>query len=236
MWMTNEALQLRPTLQRDWILQQLDSTDEKSIQAAIGLATNHCERYRSGPTVFVPALVGLLPSTKGQLRNQILYALSGLGGLGLAELERLASQTHDDEAAKALDGFRKNWESFLIKPLVALPASACEMSDPLATAEQFLGAAKLPLRLKALSDYLDISGDSERTVELIAATWRADFVALPLLELLGKCGIAATRLVPELKAMIGAETRCVSAGWLHGICSLDEAIIKAAQSALLQLA
>ncbi len=231
-WMINGALENKPHIRRTWITRQIGTTVHERLKDYIRLATSYCERYRLGPDTFVPELVKRLADAQGEHRESILYALSGLGGQGLAELERLATEQNDELAATKLEMFRNNWKSSLIRELDVLPAPSIVMNDRLAEVTQFLEKDHLPTRIRAIREYLALTGDRLKTAELAASAWRPDFVALQLLEIIGECGSVAADLVPELKLLINSEERCVSAGWLQGICSLDEAIAELAKRAI----
>ncbi len=88
------------------------------------------------------------------------------------------------------------------------------------------------VQIAAVRAYWRITNDSAGVVAMVDALWVADVSAIPLLELLGQCGPAATTCLPTLRALVAADRRCVQYGWIRGNCHLDETILAAAANAI----
>ena len=231
LWIVYAALDRKATIQREWIQRCLQQSDSQILKTGISFAELHCERYRQGPSVFVPILSRLLERSSDEVREKILWALSAAGERGLAELEHLANVAADNEAADRLQSFQSIWKSYAVSS-IELSASDSGAQGQLDIVKKQLNSDNPGRRVAAIAQFLQLTQDPDRTVQLVLDNWSMDFIAIPLLELVGACGSAAAHLVPDLNSLIHGDERCVYAGWTGGVCKLDEAIVEAARNAL----
>ena len=143
----------------------------------------------------------------------------------------MANVASDQKAAMTLESFNSAWKSYVVSN-IELSASDAGAQGQLDIVKKQLNSDNPARRVAAIARFLQLTQDPDRTVQLVLDNWSMDFIAVPLLEILGACGAAAAHLVPDLNALIHGDERCVYAGWTDGVCKLDEAIVEAARNAL----
>lgn len=234
LWIVYEALDQKAAVQREWIRRCLQQSAPEILKTAICFVTNYCERHRQGPAVFVPILSRLLKKSSDEVRESILWALSAVGERGLSELGQIAKSNSDRVAAETLESFRSSWKSNAVSR-IELSSDDPDATNRLDWVNRQLNSDNPARRVAAIAKILQLTQDSVRTVQLVLDNWSMDFIAIPLLDILGDCGVAAAHLIPDLNSLVQREERCVYAGWDRGLCKLDEAIVDAAQKALAKI-
>jgi hypothetical protein len=250
-WDLYEALWTNPADQIDLIRWGLRAGDPDLFTQSLRLAERHCRLYRHGPSLFVPKLEALLEDSSCEAQHTLIAAqLVELGEQGLDAARRVAKRY--PEAERRLESFEHTLRGFDCE---ALPDPSVEgapsesdlrireylqsLSDVSATSPSDMELVRSAvkdtnpkIRSAGLLAFHRITGGHSRTVELILKSWKQDFIAVPLLRLLGECGAAATHLVPELKTFIDSQQRYIDSGWLAGVCWLDEKMVAAAEQTL----
>jgi hypothetical protein len=253
-WDLYEALWTNPSDQIDLICWGLRAGDPDLLTQSLRLAERHCRRYRQGPSLFVPKLEALLEDNSFKAQHTLIATqLIELGEQGLDAARRVAQRY--PEAEKRLESFEHTLRGFdcealpdqyaegapsendvrIREHLQSLSAVSAESSSDMELVHSAVKETNRKIRSAGLFALHRITVDHSRTVELILKSWEQDFIAVPLLRLLGECGVAATHLVPELKRFIDSQQRYVDSGWLSGICWLDEKMVAAAEQALLKI-
>ena len=249
-WDLYEALWTNPADQIDLICGGLQANEPDVLAESLHLAQRHCRLYRHGPSLLVPKLEALLKDSSCKAHHALIAThFVELGEQGLEAARRVAKRYADVE--KRLESFEDTLRSFDCEmPDRHVEGAHSEsdsrireylqrLNDVSATSssdmELVRSAAKNRnprIRFAGLLAFHRITADHSRTVELILKGWEQDFIAVPLLRLLGECGAAAKHLVPELKSFVDSQRRYVDSGWLAGICRLDEKMVAAAEQAL----
>jgi hypothetical protein len=250
-WDFYEALWTNPTDQIDLIYGGLDPSQPDLLAESLYIAQRHCRRYRHGPSLLVPRIEALLKDGSCKAQHAIMATqLIELGEQGLDAARRVAR--NHPEAEKRLKSFEHTLSGFDCEAFpdgyaVGVPSESdlrireCvqRLNDLSATPSSNMDLVRSAvkdrnpkIRSAGLLAFHRITGDHSGTVELILKGWEQDFIAVPLLRLLGECGAAAKHLVPEMESFIGSQQRYVDSGWLAGVCWLDEKMLAAAKQAV----
>ncbi|MEL6108070.1 MAG: hypothetical protein AAFU85_18750 [Planctomycetota bacterium] len=250
LWDVYDALSGHWLDRRSMIVWALEHDDIRVRSKGIQLLAPFCRRYRDmGRVSLVETLGRMLQDDRwaGQ-HADIAEELVSLGARGLAISRSVADRF--PRIRKRLDSFDQGFafwdceastveptsfdrenESVVTKSLHQLEAIEVPSDENLRAIADATRSGSPKVRAAAVATFHRVTGDNPQTVELILAAWELDFIAVPLLRLLGRCGVAATHLKGELDSFIASNERYVSAGWLSGICLLDDKMLDAAREA-----